>query len=48
MTETAIQKWFAVIIGIPAFVWLLNMDWKIGLAVFLMMWANNAMMRAYL
>jgi len=29
------------IMGICGFIWLLILDWKIGLAVFLMMWGNN-------
>ena len=31
----------SIIIGLPAWGWLLFMDWKIGIAIFLLLWASN-------
>ena len=35
----------AFFMGVGSFVWLMFLDWRIGLAVFLAMWANNIMLK---
>jgi hypothetical protein len=36
------NHYFGMFIGIPAFAWLIWLtSWQVGVAVFLLMWANN-------
>lgn len=34
---------FSLVIGIPAWIWLWSFNWKLMIALFLCMWANNLM-----
>ncbi len=36
-----IELIFALVIGIVGYIFLFNFDWKIGIAVILVIWSNN-------
>lgn len=40
-TQRKLLVWTSILIGVLSTIWLFIIDWKIGLAVFMLMFANN-------